>query len=92
MNTRTRRNRSSGTRLSGLRGNQAVTGWLFTAPVVVILGLFLVLPVVMAAWVSVSDWTGRGSPFAGDTHFVGTRNFDAILSGGGLAERDFGTA
>lgn len=58
----------------------------------VILGLFLVLPVTMAAWVSVSDWTGRGSPFAGTTHFVGATNYGAILTGGGLAERDFGTA
>jgi multiple sugar transport system permease protein len=31
---------------------------LFIAPVVIVLGLFLALPVAMAAWVSVSDWTG----------------------------------
>ncbi len=91
-NTRSTRTRSSGTSRRGIRGNQNAAGWLFTAPVIVILGLFLVLPVLMAAWVSVSDWTGRGSPFAGGTQFVGARNFEAILAGGGLAERDFGTA
>lgn len=58
----------------------------------IILGLFLVLPVAMAAWVSVSDWTGRGSPFSDTTHFVGATNYSAILAGGGLAERDLGTA
>ncbi|UZX05649.1 sugar ABC transporter permease [Arthrobacter sp. CDRTa11] len=85
--------RGNGTRRTGSRGNQtATTGWLFTAPVLIILGVFLVLPVVMAAWVSVSDWTGRGSPFAVGTQFVGAKNFEAIVSGGGLAERDFGTA
>lgn len=97
MSTLTRSTRragsgNSGTRRTGTKGKQNVTGWLFTAPVLIILGLFLVLPVIMAAWVSVSDWTGRGSPFAGGTHFVGAKNFEAVISGGGLAERDFGTA
>lgn len=79
-------------RRSGIHGRQNATGWLFIAPVVIILGLFLALPVAMAAWVSVSDWTGRGSPFSGTTSFVGTKNYGAILAGGGLAEHDFGTA
>src|SRR6478609_10093684 len=79
-------------RRSGIHGRQNATGWLFIAPVVIILGLFLALPVAMAAWVSVSDWTGRGSPFSGASNFVGTKNYAAILAGGGLAERDFGTA
>lgn len=79
-------------RRSGIHGRQNATGWLFIAPVVIILGLFLALPVAMAAWVSVSDWTGRGSPFSAATNFVGTENYSAILGGGGLAERDFGTA
>ena len=38
-------------------------GWLFVAPVVVILGLFLLLPILMALWVSFTDWNGQGSPF-----------------------------
>jgi multiple sugar transport system permease protein len=59
---------------------------------VVILGLFLVVPVAMALWVSFSDWTGRGSPFAGGVNFVGWRNYSELISGGGLAEQDFGTA
>lgn len=44
-------------------GKDAVAGWLFTLPIIIILGIFLVVPVLMAAWVPVSDWTGRGSPF-----------------------------
>ncbi|XPE05267.1 sugar ABC transporter permease [Arthrobacter sp. N1] len=69
-----------------------MTGWLFISPVVVILGLFLVIPVLMAAWVSVSDWTGRGSPLSGSVGFVGTENYAAILDGEGLTSRDFGTS
>lgn len=78
---------------SAARGGQAVAGWLFVLPALAILGLFLVIPVLMAAWVSVSDWSGRGSPFAGTVGFVGGDNYRAVLtSEGGLAARDFGTA
>jgi multiple sugar transport system permease protein len=79
-------------RAAGIHGRQALAGWIFVAPVVLILGLFLLVPVVMAAWVSVSDWTGRGSPFGPNVGFVGAENYQAIIAGGGLAEKDFGTA
>jgi len=77
---------------SGIRGGEAASGWLFTAPILILLGLFLVVPVLMALWVSFSDWGGRGSPFAGSVNFVGFDNYSELLAGGGLAERDFGTA
>jgi multiple sugar transport system permease protein len=70
--------------------NQTAAGWLFTAPVVVILGVFLALPVAMAAWVSVSDWTGRGSPFSANVNFVGAENYAELLVRGGLTTTDFG--
>ncbi|MFP5311668.1 MAG: carbohydrate ABC transporter permease, partial [Actinomycetes bacterium] len=72
--------------------NQTGAGWLFVAPTVLILGIFLFIPVIMAAWVSVSDWNGRGTPFGGNTNFVGGANYAEMLSGRGLAARDFGTA
>jgi multiple sugar transport system permease protein len=71
---------------------QQLAGWIFIAPVVVLLGLFLVVPVLMAAWVSVSDWSGRGSPFSSGVGFVGADNYSRILVGGGLDTQDFGTA
>jgi multiple sugar transport system permease protein len=74
------------------RNTQAGAGWLFVLPMVVVLGLFLFLPVVMAAWVSVSDWNGRGAPWGGNVNFVGGRNYADVLGGQGLAARDFGTA
>ncbi|WP_082533775.1 carbohydrate ABC transporter permease [Marmoricola sp. Leaf446] len=74
------------------RGGQSRDGWVLMLPVVVLLGLFLVAPVLMALWVSVSDWRGNGSPFGGDVGFVGLENYRQILAGGGLAERDFGTS
>lgn len=74
------------------RPKNPISGWLFVSPAVVIIGIFLVVPVIMAAWVSVSDWTGRGSPFSGDVNFVGLDNYTEILTEKGLARRDFGTA
>lgn len=74
------------------RGREAVSGWLFLAPMLVVLGLFLVVPVLMALWVSLSDWTGRGSPLSSDVGFVGLDNYERLLLGGGLATQDFGTA
>ncbi|WP_404433789.1 sugar ABC transporter permease [Microbacterium lacus] len=78
------------TRKSRLRRGEAAAGWIFTAPVIIILGVFLLIPVLMALWVSFSDWTGRGSPLSGNVGFVGLDNYAAVTTGGGLAERDFG--
>jgi multiple sugar transport system permease protein len=77
---------------TGIRRGQTAAGLLFTAPAYLLLLVFLVIPILMALWVSVSDWGGRGSPFSTGVQFVGARNYGAITSGGGLAEQDFGTA
>ncbi len=68
---------------------QSRAGWLFVTPVLLLLGLFLVLPIVMALWVSVSDWTGRGSPFSSDVGFVGADNYGPLLAEPGLSRQDF---
>ena len=75
----------------GVSKRDATAGWLFTAPVIIILGLFLLVPVLLALWVSVSDWTGRGSPLAGGVNFVGLTNYKALVAGG-LTTNDFGIA
>jgi len=82
-----------GTRSRGsVHGNRALAGWLFVTPAIVIIGLFVLVPVVMAAWVSMSDWSGIGPPFAEGVNFVGTDNYAELLGGTGLATRDLGTA
>ncbi len=77
---------------SGSPRRQGLAGWLFVSPTIVILGLFLLVPVLMALWVSFSDWSGVGSPFSAGVAFVGTKNYQQILTGGGLAESNFGTS
>jgi multiple sugar transport system permease protein len=76
----------------GIRGHQAGAGWLFIAPVIVILGLFLVIPILMAVWVSFSDWSGNGSPLGANSHWVGLANYRHLLTTPGLDQSNFGTS
>jgi multiple sugar transport system permease protein len=80
------------TRGSSTRASETRSGWLFTAPVIIILGLFLVLPIVVALWVSVSDWTGRGSPLSSGVSFVGADNYRQLLTEDTLTRSDFATS
>jgi multiple sugar transport system permease protein len=79
-------------RRGSIHGNRALAGWLFVSPAVIIVGLFVLIPVLMAAWVSMSDWSGIGPPFSEGVNFVGMENYADLLGGTGLATRDLGTA
>lgn len=72
------------------RAREAAAGWLMSAPVIVLLLVFLVAPIAMAAWVSVSDWNGIGSPFASGVHAVGGQNYKALLTQPGLPQQQLG--
>ncbi|WBB70355.1 sugar ABC transporter permease [Micromonospora sp. WMMD812] len=76
----------------GTRGNENVAGWLFVAPVILILGLFMLLPILMALWVSLTDWNGQGSPFTSNVPFVGSDNYTRLFTDDGLDRRDFMTS
>ncbi|MEV0715944.1 sugar ABC transporter permease [Asanoa sp. NPDC050611] len=65
---------------------------MFVAPVVVLLGIFFLLPIIMAFWVSLTDWRGQGSPFKSGVPFVGTDNYTDLFTQDGLARRDFMTS
>ena len=84
--SRAPRRRRGGT---GSGQRQSVAGWLFVTPMLVVLGLFLVIPIAMALWVSFTDWTGRGSPFSSNVGLVGTDNYTALLTQEGLSRQDF---
>ena len=76
----------------GIHGRQDLAGWLFVAPVLVILGLFLLCRSCMALWVSLTDWNGQGSPFSSDVAFVGADNYAQLFTESGLVRRDFMTS
>ncbi len=75
---------------SPLRRGEAKAGWLFVAPAVLIILIFMLIPVAAALWVSVSNWTGRGSPLAAS--YIGLDNYQALLGKPNLQQRDLATA
>ncbi|MDQ1723099.1 MAG: multiple sugar transport system permease protein [Frankiaceae bacterium] len=73
-----------------IHGRDGVAGWIFTAPMILILGLFLFVPVLMALYVSMTNWNGNGSPFTGGhAQFVGAKNFTSLFTTEGLTRRNF---
>jgi len=86
----------AGLRSSDLRARpgdgwrEQLTGWLFCTPAIALLILFLVIPILLAAWVSISDWDGIGSPLASTVHSVGLNNYKALVTTPGLPQTDFG--
>lgn len=74
-----------------IRGGEGRYGWAFVAPAIIIIGLFLVLPILLALYVSFSNWNGLGAPLTNST-LVGGENYAKVLIESGLAQRDFGTA
>ena len=88
---------STGRRKGGINGREGLAGWLFTLPALLIVGVFLAIPVLMALWVSVSDWKGFGPPIGGRAQFVGIDNYADVIytdfgSNPALAQKDFGTS
>ncbi|GAA2344465.1 sugar ABC transporter permease [Streptomyces violaceusniger] len=84
--------RTPNTPPAGRRRGEGAWGWLFVSPMVLILGLFLVLPILMALWVSLLDWDGQSNPFTGQAKFVGLDNYRALLTEDGLDRTLFATS
>lgn len=76
---------------SRIHGGETTAGWLFTAPMIVVLGLFLFVPVLMAFWVSLTNWSGSSDPFGGgpDAAFQGVSNYVALFAQDGLTRANF---
>ena len=76
-------------RSPGIRGRETLWGWLFVAPALSILGMFFLVPIVFALWVSFRSWSGLESPFGEGSTFVGLDNYKQLVAESGLAQRDF---
>jgi multiple sugar transport system permease protein len=79
-------------RRTGIYGRQGSAGWLFVAPAVILLGVFLLLPILMALFVSFTKWNGQGSPFTGSVPLAGADNYADLFVKDGLAREDFMTS
>ena len=80
------------TRARTIRGREGLWGWLFVSPMVLGLGLFMALPILMAAWVSLLDWNGQSNPFSSDADFIGMDNYRGLIAEDGLARTLFATS
>lgn len=75
---------------SGIRQQDrqdALAGWLFMMPALIILGTFLVIPILFAAYYSLTDWNGISPP--AESSFLGLQNYRAILLSNGIRQTDF---
>ena len=75
----------------GIRGREGYAGWLFIAPMIIVLGVFLFIPVLMALYVSFTNWNGNGSPFQGGQNaaWVGAQNYTSLFTQDGLKRANF---
>ncbi len=76
-------------RHGGLRGHESKWGLLFVAPALLGLIVFLVVPIVLAVYVSMLKWNGQSSPFSGGGEFIGLDNYKSLLTEDQLTRQDF---
>lgn len=74
------------------RRKEAATGWIFVTPVLVLLMVFLVLPILLALYVSFTKWNGQGGPFSDKVEMVGLKNFRDLLTRDGLTRKNFASS
>jgi len=77
---------------SALRRQERWAGWLFVLPALGILAVFLVVPIGLAFWVSLTRWDGLSSPFSGGAEFVGLGNYRDLLTVDSLTRQNFATS
>jgi len=73
-----------------LQTSEAIAGWAFVTPVLIGLVVFLIVPILMALWISFRDWNGFTPP--GQSTFVGVDNYRALLLEQGVKRFDFALA
>ena len=78
---------------TGRRRQEALTGYLFMAPALAILLVFLIIPMIAAAYFSTTDWNGI-TPLTRENAYdvVGLRNYERLLVEEGIRQERFYTA
>lgn len=68
----------------------AIAGWLFMVPALLIFAVFVIIPIIFAVLVSFTDWNGISPPT--DANLVGLANYKKVLITSGITQTDFYTA
>ncbi len=79
-------------RRSALHRGETLFGWLFVSPSLTLLVLFLVGPIILALYISFTNWSGLTSPTSSAVKWVGLQNYRTLITQPGLAQTDFGSA
>lgn len=78
-------------RRGNLTRGESGAAWLFVTPALVIIGVFLIAPILLALWVSFTNWNGRFSPINNPrVDFIGGENYAKLLTEDGLLRELFG--
>lgn len=76
-------------RRRGAPSRENLAGWLFVAPALAGLLVFLVLPILMALYISFTKWSGGTDPLAGGAQWVGLDNYKRLLVDDMLTRENF---
>jgi multiple sugar transport system permease protein len=68
---------------------EGMIGWLFVSPVLILLTVFLIIPILLALYVSFTKWNGQGGPFSSQAKVVGLDNYKALMLESGLTRKNF---
>ena len=75
---------------SGIKGQDredAVAGWLFMTPALIVFIVFLIIPIIFALYFSLTDWNGISPP--PEANWVGLDTYQTVLLEGGIRQSDF---
>ncbi len=78
---------------TGIRGEDrlnAIYGFLFMLPVIIIFAIFIIIPIIFAIYFSFTNWNGISPP--SEASWVGFDNYRALLIDDGIRKRDFFTS
>jgi multiple sugar transport system permease protein len=82
--------RAHGPRATGtFHRGEGLFGWLFISPAFFIMVLFVVLPILLAVYISFTNWSGLTPPLAGSVKLVGLANYRTLLTEPGLYQATF---
>jgi multiple sugar transport system permease protein len=81
-----------GRKRSALHRGESFFGWLFVSPSLTLLLLFLVAPIILALYISFTNWSGLTSPTSSAVKWVGLQNYRTLITQPGLPQTDFGSA
>ncbi len=82
------RSRPTCRRAGGIRGRERWAGLLFVGPGLAVLLIFLVVPIGLAFYVSLTRWDGLSSPFGNGAKFTGLQNYRSLLTEDSLTRQN----